>query len=130
MAKQAANPKKTYYTISEVSEKLGLATHMLRFWETKFAELRPRKVRGRRYYQQKDIDILAQINKLVYIDKLSIEDTKRLLRTLPDHKADKIVQLEFPGQPHSKTPSIDEMTKAIDTLLEKLQKSKEKLNII
>ena len=56
-----------YHTISEVSKKLDLPTHVLRFWEKKFKELNPKTgTGGRRYYSSNDIEKLRSIKKLLY----------------------------------------------------------------
>ena len=53
--------EKTYYTIAEVVNYIGVPAHTLRFWEKKFYNLRPVKIRNRRYYRYKDLELLKQI---------------------------------------------------------------------
>ncbi|MGB2020473.1 MAG: MerR family transcriptional regulator, partial [Candidatus Puniceispirillaceae bacterium] len=56
-----------YKTISEVSEALDIPAHVLRFWESKFSQLKPMKRSGgRRYYRQEDIALLEMIKSLLY----------------------------------------------------------------
>ncbi len=70
-----------YRTISEVSEELSVPQHVLRFWETKFSQVRPlKRGGGRRYYRPEDIDLLRQIQKLLYEDGYTIKGVQRLLR--------------------------------------------------
>lgn len=70
-----------YRTISEVSEELEVPQHVLRFWETKFSQLRPlKRGGGRRYYRPEDIDLLRQIQTLLYEDGYTIKGVQRLLR--------------------------------------------------
>jgi len=72
---------KTYYSISEVSEKTGVAPHVLRFWESAIPMLRPRKNRGgNRVYREKDIELVNRIKHLVQIDKLSLSKAQEQLR--------------------------------------------------
>ena len=59
-------PNKRYFTIGEVSKIYGIKSHVLRYWEQEFKQLDPIKRRGnRRYYQQKDLMLVSQINELL-----------------------------------------------------------------
>ena len=70
-----------YRTISEVSEELDVPQHVLRFWETKFNQVRPlKRGGGRRYYRPEDVGLLRQIQKLLYQDGYTIKGVQRLLR--------------------------------------------------
>ncbi len=53
-------------TIGEVAQELGVATHVLRFWESKFKQIKPQKRRGRRYYRPEDVVTITQIKTLLY----------------------------------------------------------------
>ena len=69
-----------FRTISEVSEELNLPNHVLRFWETKFPQLKPlKRSGGRRYYRPKDIDLLSKIKKLLYENGYTLKGAKRYL---------------------------------------------------
>ena len=71
---------KLYYTIGEVSKMTGLETHVLRFWETEFSELRPRKNRaGHRAYMEKDIRIVERIKYLLKERGLTIKGAQQAL---------------------------------------------------
>ena len=71
---------KLYYSISEVASMLGVETHVLRYWETEFRQLRPRKNKaGRRTYKQADIDLLFAIRRLLKEDKYTIEGARQVL---------------------------------------------------
>ena len=62
-----------YRTISEVSDELSVPQHVLRFWESKFSQVRPlKRGGGRRYYRPEDIALLRQIQKLLYEDGYTI----------------------------------------------------------
>ena len=81
MAGKAAG---AYLTISEVSEKLDVPAHVLRFWETKFTQLKPMKRSGgRRYYRESDIALLERIRNLLYRDGFTIKGAQKALKT-PD----------------------------------------------
>lgn len=70
-----------YRTISEVAEALKLPQHVLRFWETRFAQIRPMKRGGnRRYYRPEDVELLASIRQLLYAEGYTIKGVQRLLR--------------------------------------------------
>ena len=70
-----------YRTISEVSEELEVPQHVLRFWETKFSQVRPlKRGGGRRYYRPEDVTLLRDIQKLLYQEGYTIKGVQRLLR--------------------------------------------------
>jgi DNA-binding transcriptional MerR regulator len=70
-----------FRTISEVAEELDVPQHVLRFWESRFREIRPMKRGGgRRYYRPDDIDLLRGIRHLLYGEGYTIRGVQRLLR--------------------------------------------------
>jgi DNA-binding transcriptional MerR regulator len=70
-----------YRTISEVSQLLEVPQHVLRFWETKFAPLRPMKRGGgRRYYRPEDVTLLAKIKGWLYDEGLTIKGAQKRLK--------------------------------------------------
>ena len=70
-----------FRTISEVADELHIPQHVLRFWETKFPQVKPMKRGGgRRYYRPDDIALLRQISDLLYIQGYTIKGVQRLLR--------------------------------------------------
>ena len=72
-----------FRTISEVSRMLGVAAHVLRFWEGKFTQLRPvKKSGGRRYYRPEDIVLLKTIQNLLHHKRYTIEGAQQVLREL------------------------------------------------
>jgi len=75
-----AKAKDAFRTISEVAEWLDTPTHVLRFWESKFSQIKPVKgAGGRRYYRPTDMDLLGGIKKLLHEDGLTIKGTQKLL---------------------------------------------------
>ncbi|RMH47574.1 MAG: MerR family transcriptional regulator [Alphaproteobacteria bacterium] len=81
--KQAQSHKspQAFRTISEVSEILDVPAHVLRFWESKFSQLRPMKSSGgRRYYRPEDVDLLRGIRELLYVDGLTIKGVQKIFR--------------------------------------------------
>ena len=70
-----------FRTISEVAVELDLPQHVLRFWETRFAQIRPlKRGGGRRYYRPDDIDLLRGIRHLLYGEGYTIRGVQRILR--------------------------------------------------
>lgn len=70
-----------FRTISEVAEELDLPQHVLRFWESRFAPIKPMKRGGgRRYYRPEDVDLLRGIRHLLYGDGYTIRGVQRILR--------------------------------------------------
>ena len=70
-----------FRTISEVSSELDVPQHVLRFWETKFSQVKPlKRGGGRRYYRPEDIDLLRRIRDLLYDEGYTIKGVQRLLR--------------------------------------------------
>jgi DNA-binding transcriptional MerR regulator len=80
MKPRPLNPDKLFYKISEVSKLTGLEAYVLRYWETEFPTLRPKKGRGgQRVYEKKDIELVLQIKKLLYDDGMTIAGARKLL---------------------------------------------------
>ncbi len=74
------NTGKTYYSISEVCEETDLEQHVLRYWETEFPMLRPKKNRaGNRAYRKKEIELVKYIKFLLYDKKYTIQGAKKVL---------------------------------------------------
>jgi DNA-binding transcriptional MerR regulator len=70
-----------FRTISEVADWLGVQTHVLRFWESKFSQIKPVKRAGnRRYYRPNDMTLIGGIQKLVHQDGMTIKGAQKVLR--------------------------------------------------
>lgn len=70
-----------FRTISEVSDVLDTPAHVLRFWESKFTQVKPvKRAGGRRYYRPADVDLLAGIKQLLHDDGMTIKGAQKLLR--------------------------------------------------
>ena len=70
-----------YQTISEVSVQLDVPAHVLRFWESKFSDLKPlKRSGGRRYYRTEDIQLLKSIKSLLYDDGYTIKGAQNSLK--------------------------------------------------
>jgi len=70
-----------FRTISEVADWLGVPTHVLRFWESRFSQVKPvKRAGGRRYYRPADMELLGGIRKLLHEDGMTIRGVQKLLR--------------------------------------------------
>ena len=77
----AQKSPEAFRTISEVAADLDVPQHVLRFWETKFATVRPlKRGGGRRYYRPDDLDLLRGIRSLLYGDGFTIKGVQKILR--------------------------------------------------
>ncbi len=76
-----------YRTISEVARDVGLEPHVLRFWESKFPQLRPlKRAGGRRYYTPEDVAVIARIRELLHDRRFTIEGARRALAEESDRE--------------------------------------------
>ena len=90
-----SSPTKLYYSISEVSKLTGLKQHVLRYWETEFPALSPKKNRaGNRAYRIKDIKFLFLIKHLLYNEKYTIEGAREKVKTSQEDFSDQM-ELSF-----------------------------------
>jgi DNA-binding transcriptional MerR regulator len=70
-----------FRTISEVADELGVQQHVLRFWETKFTQIKPlKRGGGRRYYRPEDVLLLKRIHNLLYSEGYTIKGVQKLLK--------------------------------------------------
>lgn len=73
--------KSAFRSIAEVTEDLDVAPHVLRFWETKFSQIKPMKTKSsRRYYRPDDVALLALIKELLYNRRYTIEGVQKLFK--------------------------------------------------
>ncbi len=73
--------KSAFRTIAELAEELGVATHVLRFWETKFEQIKPMKrAGGRRYYRPDDVELIKAIKSYLYDKRYTIEGVQKLFK--------------------------------------------------
>jgi len=97
-------------TIGELSQELGVAQHILRYWETRFPQLKPMQRAGnRRYYRPADVDLARRIHRLLSQEGYTVRGVQKLLRERGDESP------EGPPQPlqPSRSPRIDESAHGI-----------------
>ena len=88
---------KMYYTISEVAEMTGVKAHVLRYWETEFPSLRPKKNRaGNRNYRPKDIKAILVIRDHLYKEGFTISGARKKLQEVYGNPEPLIDQLQIP----------------------------------
>jgi DNA-binding transcriptional MerR regulator len=81
VAKMATVPDKLFYRIQEVAKLTGVKPHVLRYWETEFRQLSPRKdMNDQRRYTRADIELVFEIKKLLYEERFTIAGAKKQLR--------------------------------------------------
>jgi len=81
LARRGMKSASAFRTISEVATDLDVPQHVLRFWETKFSQIRPlKRGGGRRYYRPEDVELLRAIRALLYGDGYTIKGVQKLLR--------------------------------------------------
>ncbi len=98
--KSSAKSPKAFRTISEAAGELDLPQHVLRFWETKFPQIKPMKrAGGRRFYRPEDVELLVRIKMLLHTEGYTIKGVQKLLRQNGGHD-----QIQGPGQ--GITPSV------------------------
>jgi len=100
-----------FRTIREVSEELDVPQHVLRFWETKFNQVRPlKRGGGRRYYRPEDVDLLRRIRSLLYADGYTIRGVQKLMR----ETSGKVSSLAEESDPASMSQAADPSDREID----------------
>lgn len=108
-----------FRTISEVADDLQIPQHVLRFWESKFPQLKPlKRGGGRRYYRPEDISLLRRISDLLYTQGYTIKGVQRLLREggLEDLGAGPELALGEPERDDEDAAAVDALREALETL--------------
>lgn len=86
-----------FRTISEVAEWLELPTHVLRFWESKFSQIKPvKRAGGRRYYRPRDMQLIGGLKKLLHDDGMTIRGAQKQLK---EHGVQYVIDLSPPLEP-------------------------------
>ena len=87
-----------FRTISEVATDLDVPPHVLRFWETKFNQIKPlKRGGGRRYYRPEDVALLRRIRSLLYVEGYTIKGVQRLLKESGVRSATQVGNMPPPG---------------------------------
>ena len=101
-----AKSAEAFRTISEVAQELDVPQHVLRFWESRFAQIKPvKRAGGRRYYRPDDVDLLKGIRALLYSDGFTIKGVQKILK---DRGLRHVVELGRGGAPAPVQPVVIE----------------------
>jgi DNA-binding transcriptional MerR regulator len=91
-------PEKRFYKIGEVSRLAGVESYVLRYWESEFPFLHPRKSKsGQRIYAKNDVDLILQIKYLLYEEKYTIDGVRRKLGSYTEERSPVICPTETGG---------------------------------
>jgi DNA-binding transcriptional MerR regulator len=123
-------PDKLYFRIGEVSRLAGIKPYVLRFWETEFSSLGPKKSgKGHRLYRRKDVELVLEIKRLLYEKRYTIEGARKFLETRPRETAAKAPETAIKASSgrsqgdlfHNQAPILDEIRKELTAILELLR---------
>jgi len=117
-------PDKLYFRIGEVSRLAGIKPYVLRFWETEFSSLGPKKSgKGHRLYRRKDVELVLEIKRLLYDKRYTIEGARKYLdsrsREIVDHPA-AVAARSQPALFAEAGPALDAIRKELTEILELL----------
>ncbi|MEN3930665.1 MerR family transcriptional regulator [Microvirga sp. W0021] len=105
-----------FKTISEVAEDIDLPQHVLRFWETRFTQIKPlKRGGGRRYYRPDDIDLLRGIRHFLYGEGYTIKGLQRILKEEGIPFVQAVGRGEIIPSPAPQPPSADNLPEAFAT---------------
>lgn len=114
-------PNKLFFRIGEVARLAGVKPYVLRYWETEFKNLRPKKnEKGQRLYQKKEVKLALDIKKLLYEDGYTIEGAKKVLKERNKKKSRSFAQLSFSFDREEVVKIIAELKKDLKAMLKQL----------
>lgn len=122
--------KAAFRTIAEVAEELGVATHVLRFWETKFPQIKPMKRNGgRRYYRPDDVKLVNIIKDYLYEKRYTIEGVQKVFKEKGvKNLLGEEIQKDF-FEAETEIPELDGRSRELLTsLIDELKLAKEELS--
>jgi DNA-binding transcriptional MerR regulator len=104
-----------FKTIGELSQELGVAQHILRYWESKFPQLRPLQRAGnRRYYRPADVDLARKIHRLLSEEGYTVRGVQKLLRDRSDESDAPPVQASAPAAAQPVRSSAQQPRSGVD----------------
>jgi DNA-binding transcriptional MerR regulator len=121
-------PQKLYYRIGEVCRIVGVEAYVLRYWETEFPSLAPRKNKaGQRTYRPKDIELLLTIRRLLYEDGFTIAGARKQLLRGPKAEAEpetarKGVTPAPPAKPAAPGQRLNQVREELENILTLLER--------
>lgn len=129
-AKRSANPEipnKLYFRIGEVAKLAGIKPYVLRFWESEFGTLGPKKSgTGHRLYRRKDVELVLEIKRLLYEKRFTIEGARKILETKPKRESAKAAAPKAQAELFSATSTLyQELRRGLRDILELLNQPRE-----
>ena len=120
--------KSAFRTIAEVADELGVATHVLRFWETKFPQIKPMKRSGgRRYYRPDDVELVRTIKNFLYEKRYTIEGVQKVFKEKGvKNIIGEEIQKDFFAEPISLEGAERELISGLLTELQEIRNSMSK----
>ncbi len=123
-------PNRLYFRIGDVSELLGVEPYVLRFWETEFPMLQPKKGKtGHREYKRKDVELLLEIKRLLYDEGFTIAGARKALKgkgrstqKKPPASPDGQPQMALLPDPPEVKPALKQMRKELQEIIAILKK--------
>ncbi len=110
-----------FRTISEVASELDVPQHVLRFWESKFSQVKPMKRGGgRRYYRPEDIELLRRIRGLLYDDGYTIKGVQKVLRDKNGGFREENRRLRGNGRSRRSTNLTDQQRQRLEAAIDEL----------
>jgi DNA-binding transcriptional MerR regulator len=107
-----------FRTIGEVATATGVAPHVLRYWETRFPQLRPiTRAGNRRYYRPEDVALVERIQRLLATEGYTVKGVQKLLATEGDQPAGAAMPIDVPGAKPDHTALIsirDRLQRALE----------------
>jgi DNA-binding transcriptional MerR regulator len=114
-------PDKLYFKIGEVSELLGVEAYVLRYWESEFPVLSPKKSgTGHRLYRRKDVELLLRIKHLLYEKRFTIEGARQTLQSEAKAPKPKTVPKRLQAELFSEDP-LPEIRRELQEILQLLK---------
>lgn len=119
-------PDKLYFRIGEVSRLAGIKPYVLRFWETEFSSLGPKKSgKGHRLYRRKDVELVLEIKRLLYDKRYTIEGARKFLDSRGREASSKTnggaKPVRSQGDLFVSGPLMEEIRKELTAILELLR---------
>lgn len=114
-------PEKLFYKIGEASRLVGVETYVLRYWESEFPFLSPRKSKsGQRTYTKKDVDLLLLIKRLLYEERYTIDGVRKRLGGIMPEPETQTVAEERTGQDPTREIILDMVRTRLRQMLDTL----------
>ncbi len=116
-------PDKLYFRIGDVSKLTGIKPYVLRYWESEFSAISPKKSgTGQRLYRRKDVELVLEIKRLLYEKRFTIEGARKALEPLPKSAVPKPIPPVIQAELFSRsTPDLSGIRSELEELLKLLK---------